>query len=536
MVQYYFATLDHIVSKFAVCNITFDELDSTRQVFQSAGRQIVRNSDGIATRDESSCQMRAYEAGAAGDQKNGQFSPSLGNASTAPVELPTLRTSRAAELLRRISAREARIGVIGQGYVGLPLGVEFGRAGFSVVGVDLDPRKCEAINRGASSIRDVPDDVVAELVAAGRLRAVTALADAGELDTVHICVPTPLLKTKDPDLSDVVAAAQAIARILRKGMLVVLESTTYPGTTEELVRGILEQTGLEAGVDFFLAYSPERVDPANRTWKTRNIPKVVGGLTSDCAELAATLYGTCVDRVVPVSSPRVAEMVKLLENSFRAVNIGFANELALIAERIGVDIWEVIEAAATKPFGFMPFFPGPGLGGHCIPVDPFFLSWKFREIGLEARFIDMAGEVNGAMPLHVVELIGEALNDHSKAVRGSAVLVIGVAYKPEVDDIRESPALDVIALLDRKGAKVSYHDPYVPRITVELATGPSVLESVPLQREQLAAADCVVVVTNHDSVDYAQLASVAPLVVDTRNAVPGRHRHVFRLGTPRPGA
>jgi UDP-N-acetyl-D-glucosamine dehydrogenase len=431
-------------------------------------------------------------------------------------------------------ARTARTAVIGLGYVGLPLAVEFARAGFDVVGIDIDQATCDAVNGGESHIEDVPTAVVAELVNADRLRAVPTISAGGQLDTINICVPTPLRKTKDPDLSYIVAATSAVKEHLRPGMLIILESTTYPGTTEEVVRAILEETGLTAGRDFFLAFSPERVDPGNETWNTRNVPKVVGGLTQDCSELAATLYGASIERVVKVSSPRAAEMVKLLENTFRAINIGLVNELALMCDRIGINVWEVIDAAATKPFGFMPFYPGPGLGGHCIPIDPFYLSWKVKEVGFEARFIELAGQVNADMPHRVVDKIVDALNDHGKAIKGANILAMGVAYKAGVSDIRESPALDVMALLLRKGANITYHDPYVPHLDSQRWLGGVSLDSVSCDNEVLAAADCVVVLTEHPDFNFEELPSLAHLVVDTRNAVaPGAN--VYKLGAPNPG-
>lgn len=448
--------------------------------------------------------------------------------------IPNFSSSRASGLHNKLSAKTARIGVIGLGYVGLPLAVEFGQAGFPVVGIDLDRRKCDAINAGTSHIQDVSSSDVSALVTAGRLSAVSDMNAVESLDAINICVPTPLRKTKDPDLSHVVAAAQAIKPHLRPGMLVILESTTYPGTTEEVVQTILEETGLTAGKDFFLAFSPERVDPGNETWRTKNVPKVVGGLTPDCTALAATLYEASIDRVVKVSSPRAAEMVKLLENTFRAINIGLVNELALMCDRIGISIWEVIDAAATKPFGFMPFYPGPGLGGHCIPIDPFYLSWKVREVGFEARFIELAGQVNAAMPHHVVEKIGDALNEHGKAIKGANILVIGVAYKRNVDDVRESPALDVMALLLKKGAHVDYHDPYVGHINGDHWVSGQHMDSVPFNRETVAAADCVVILTDHTDIDYEELVSQAKAVVDTRNAIKGSAHKVFRLGAPNP--
>ena len=441
---------------------------------------------------------------------------------------------QAAALHERLAKRTARTGVIGLGYVGLPLAVEFGHAGFDVVGIDVDPSKCDAINRGESYVQDVPAEVVALLVQSRKLTAVTDLQTAGKLDTINVCVPTPLRKTRDPDLSFVVAAAESIKDHLQPGMLIILESTTYPGTTEEVVQGILEETGLRAGVDFFIAFSPERVDPGNLRWNTRNVPKVVGGLTADCSALAAALYGASIERVVPVSSPRVAEMVKLLENTFRAINIGLVNELAVMCDRLGIDVWEVVEAAATKPFGFMPFQPGPGLGGHCIPIDPFYLSWKVKEVGFEARFIELAGQVNGAMPRYVVDKINDALNSTAKAIKGARILVLGVSYKRDVGDVRESPALDVISLLLRKGAIVTFHDPYVPHIGGEHWADGEHMDSVAYSREALAAADCVAILTDHSSFNYAEIASEAMLVVDTRNSIKMAYPNVFKLGAPNP--
>lgn len=449
---------------------------------------------------------------------------------------PTFASPRAEALFHRLSARTARIGVIGLGYVGLPLAVEFGNAGFTVVGIDLDKNKCEAINAGTSYIADVPSDSVSSLVTADRLRAVSDLGAAGGLDTINICVPTPLRKTRDPDMTYVLSAARLVKEYLQPGMLVILESTTYPGTTEEIVRNILEETGLRAGIDFFLAFSPERVDPGNLKWNTKNVPKVVGGLTPDCSALAAELYGASIDRVVQVSSPRTAEMVKLLENTFRAINIGLVNEMALMCDRIGIDVWEVIDAAATKPFGFMPFYPGPGLGGHCIPIDPFYLSWKVKEVGFEARFIELAGQVNASMPRYVVDKVADALNEQGKSIKGANILVMGVAYKSNVDDVRESPALDVITLLVKKGANVTYHDPFVSHVDAEHSALGRRLDSVPYSREAVAAADCVVVATAHKSFDYVELVEVARVIVDTRNAVKISAPNVFKLGAPNPEA
>jgi UDP-N-acetyl-D-glucosamine dehydrogenase len=436
-------------------------------------------------------------------------------------------------LLERLESRQARSGVVGLGYVGLPLAVELAEGGLTAVGIDVDARKVAAIEQGSSYIPDVPSTAVARLVAAGRLQATTDFAVVGTLDTVNICVPTPLRKTKDPDMSFVVAAVESVARHLRPGTLVVLESTTYPGTTEELVQPLVEAQGLRVGADIFLAFSPERVDPGNGHYTTRNVPKVVGGVTPACADLARALYATAVDTIVPVSSPRVAEMVKLLENTFRAVNIGLVNEIAQMCEKIGIDVWEVIEAARTKPFGFMPFYPGPGLGGHCIPIDPFYLSWTARQKGFEPRFIELAGHVNGAMPHLVVTKIGEALNAHRKSLNGSHVLVAGVAYKRDIDDIRESPALDVMGLLHDRGVRLSYSDPYVPCLPGRAWRGGYDLVSQPLTAASLTQADCVAVLTDHRATDFDALLALAPLIVDTRNAIKGLHPHVFRLGTPK---
>lgn len=433
-------------------------------------------------------------------------------------------------LLGRIHARQARTGVIGLGYVGLPLAVEFARAGFRTTGIDLDASKIARLTAGESYIDDVPTEDVAALTAAGTLTATSRFDAVADLDTINICVPTPLRKTKDPDLSFIVAAAEQIAPRLRPGMLVILESTTYPGTTEELVQPLLEISGLKAGEDFFLAFSPERIDPSNPTFNTRNVPKVVGGLTPACSTLARALYESAIASVVPVSSPRVAEMVKLLENTFRAVNIGMVNELALMCDRMGIDVWEVVDAARTKPFGFMPFYPGPGLGGHCIPVDPFYLSWKARQSGFEARFIELAGAVNGAMPHHVVSLVTDALNRVGLAVNGSRVLVAGVAYKRDVDDIRESPALDVLTLLQQRGATLAYSDPHVPELAGSTWQGGIDLTHVALDTVPEDTFDCIVIVTDHTRFDYAQIQRAARVVVDTRNAIKTPGPKVVRLG------
>jgi UDP-N-acetyl-D-glucosamine dehydrogenase len=443
-------------------------------------------------------------------------------------------TPGAHRLLDQIHSRRSRAGVVGLGYVGLPLAVELARAGFETIGIDVDSRKVDAVNRGASYIPDVPTEDLSALVDRGTLRATTDFAAVAGLDTINICVPTPLRKTKDPDLSFVAAAVEGVAAHLRPGMLVVLESTTYPGTTEEFVKPHLEARGLRAGRDFFLAFSPERVDPGNRSFNTRNVPKVVGGIDATSTSLASSLYAAAIERIVPVSSPRVAEMVKLLENTFRAVNIGLANEIALMCARLGVDVWEVVDAAATKPFGFMPFYPGPGLGGHCIPIDPFYLSWKAKQIGFDSRFIELAGQVNGAMPHFVVQTIADALNEKRKPVKGSNVLVLGIAYKRNINDIRESPSLDVMAVLTQKGARVRYSDPHVPVLHAGDWQGGMELRSEPLTATLLAQADCVAVLTDHGVVDYDLVQRSASVVVDTRNAIEGRHPNVFRLGAPSP--
>jgi UDP-N-acetyl-D-glucosamine dehydrogenase len=434
--------------------------------------------------------------------------------------------SNSSSTLERIRARQARVGVIGLGYVGLPLVVEFARAGFDVTGFDVDASKADQINAGKSYIPDVSDADLAACVKAGKLRATTDMTQLGAMDAIDICVPTPLRKTKDPDLSYVVHAVEAVAATLKRGQLVILESTTYPGTTDEVVQPMLVAKGFKADVDFFLAFSPERVDPGNPQFNTKNIPKIVGGVGPASTEVAAALYGATVQHVIPVTSTRVAEMVKLLENTFRAVNIGLVNEMALMCHKMNIDVWEVIDAAKTKPFGFMPFYPGPGLGGHCIPIDPFYLSWKARQSGFECRFIELAGQVNGAMPEYVVQLIVEALNSTRKALNGSRVHLFGMAYKPNVGDVRESPALDILELLTRHGATVSYTDPYVDT----LAHGGHALRSVPQKEALAAAADCYVICTNHEVFDYDEIVKGATQIIDTRNALKNRTSpSIFRL-------
>ncbi|HEY6194638.1 MAG TPA: nucleotide sugar dehydrogenase [Candidatus Eisenbacteria bacterium] len=431
---------------------------------------------------------------------------------------PARAESAAQALEQRLENRTARLAVIGLGYVGLPLAVELAQAGFEVIGIDIDEARVQQLNQGHSYIQDVAAADVQALVRQKRLLATTDFAVLKRCDTVNICVPTPLSKQRDPDVSFIVAAATEVARHLHRGQLVILESTTYPGTTDELVLPMLAESGLEVGKDFFLAFSPERVDPGNASFNTRNIPKVVGGVTETCTRVAVRLYRQRLEHVVPVSSPQVAEMVKLLENTFRSVNIGLVNELALMCARLKIDVWEVIRAAATKPFGFMPFYPGPGLGGHCIPIDPFYLSWKARASGFEARFIELAGHVNGHMPDHVVDLVGEALNRQGKAVRGSRVLVLGVAYKADIDDVRESPSLDIMQKLAERGARIDYTDPYVP--SIRFAGG--VMKSVPFTAVQIKRFDCVVIATAHKSIDYDSLLRWSQSVVDTRNALSGK--------------
>ncbi len=423
-------------------------------------------------------------------------------------------TTAATALEEKIRNRTARVGVIGLGYVGLPLAMEFAKAGFSVTGIDIQESKVSQLNRGESYVQDVPTDTLKKWVSGGKFRATSDFSVILDLDTINIAVPTPLRKTKDPDMSYIVSACQETAKYLRPGKLVILESTTYPGTTDELVLPMLETSGWKVGQDFFLCFSPERVDPGNAQYQTANIPKVVGGITLECTRLGALFYAQALETVVPVSSTSVAEMVKLLENTFRMINIGLVNEMALMCDRMGINVWEVIDAAATKPFGFMPFYPGPGLGGHCIPIDPFYLSWKTKQAGIEARFIELAGHINGQMPHFVVDKIQGALNEHSKPLKGSHVHILGAAYKRNIDDVRESPALDIILLLERRGSRVTYSDPFVAALRLD---DHELNAQDPLA--MAAEADCVVVVTDHSGVDYAGIVERAKLIVDTRNAL-----------------
>jgi len=416
---------------------------------------------------------------------------------------------------RKVRDKSVRLGVIGMGYVGLSLAIEFARAGIRVLGFEIDPPRVASLKAGRSYVRDVSDEELGPLVASGKLEPTDDFSRLSELDAISICVPTPLRKSKDPDISFVIAASNQIADHVQRGQVIILESTTYPGTTEEVIRPTLESRGLTVGSDFYLAFSPERVDPGNVHFGTRNTPKVVGGVTPDCTRMASLLYGCVIETVVEVSSPSCAEMVKLLENTFRIVNIGLVNEIAIMCARLELNVWEVIDAAATKPFGFMPFYPGPGLGGHCIPVDPHYLAWKLRTLDYKARFIELAGEISSEMPAYVVGKITDALNERCRSVRGSRVLVVGAAYKRDTNDCRESPALDIIRLLRRKGADVSYHDPYVE--AVSLGEDAS-LSSVEMTDEVLENADCTVIVTDHTCLDVERIVRHSKVVVDTRNA------------------
>jgi UDP-N-acetyl-D-glucosamine dehydrogenase len=418
-------------------------------------------------------------------------------------------------LEEKIRSKTARVGVVGLGYVGLPLAVEYAQEGYSVVGIDLSETKVARVNEGDSYIGDIPTATLAPLAKSGKLRATTDFSVIRDLDTINICVPTPLRKTKDPDMSYIVSACEEIAKYFHPGLLVILESTTYPGTTDELVLPMLEKSGLKVGVDFFLCFSPERVDPGNPKFQTKNIPKVVGGTTPACTRLGKLFYEQALEHVVPVSSTQVAEMVKLLENTFRMINIGLVNEIAIMCDGMGIDVWEIINAAATKPFGFMPFYPGPGLGGHCIPIDPFYLSWKSKQAGVEARFIELAGQVNGQMPHFIVTKVQNALNEVGKPLKGSKITIFGVSYKRDIDDVRESPALDIIHLLQKRGSVVSYVDSHVPEIRFDTET----LKAQPVS--SVKDSDCVVIVTDHSDFDYKKLLDDAKLIVDTRNSMKG---------------
>jgi UDP-N-acetyl-D-glucosamine dehydrogenase len=420
------------------------------------------------------------------------------------------------DLERKLRGKKAVVSVIGLGYVGLPLAVEFARAGLKTIGLDISEAKIEQIERGESYIGDVASDELAAVVETGMLSVTNDFEALRKADTINICVPTPLRKTKDPDISFIVSAVNEIQKNIQRGQLFILESTTYPGTTEEVILPLLMEKGMKAGTDFFLAFSPERVDPGNRSYTTKNIPKVVGGITPECTRLAILLYEAADIKTVPVSNARVAETVKLLENTFRSVNIGLVNEIALMCHKMGIDVWEVIDAASTKPFGFMPFYPGPGLGGHCIPIDPFYLSWKAKQSGFEARFIELSGMINGEMPMHVVNRVFEALNVRKKCVNGSKILIMGVSYKANIDDTRESPAFDIILLLKQYGAEVSYFDPYVPL----LAEAPDV-KRIDYTKENIENVDCAIIITGHEDIDYKLLTDHCDLVFDSRNVLKG---------------
>ena len=433
------------------------------------------------------------------------------------------------DLLSKIENRTAKVAILGLGYVGLPLAVVFAEAGFPVIALDVDRRKIDSLNNGMSYIQDVDTNHLSRLVSDGALRGSTNFSELKDVDAVSICVPTPLRKTGDPDLSYILTVSSELTRYMHPGMIVVLESTTYPGTTREILLPKLgDENGLKVGDDFFLAFSPERVDPGRQDWTTLNTPKVVGGITESCTEVASSWYGKALQTVVPVTSSEVAEMAKLLENTFRMINIGLVNEMAIMCDRMDIDVWDVIDAAATKPFGFMKFTPGPGLGGHCIPIDPLYLSWKLRALNYTARFIELASEINLSMPRHVVNLIQDALNEQGKPVKGSQILVMGVAYKPDIDDLRESPALDVIGLLHQKGADLIYHDPYISQFKEDLVQ----MESVNNLEEAIKESDCVVIITNHSQYDYMAILENARCIVDTRNAfgIAGRKSSkIFRL-------
>ncbi len=429
------------------------------------------------------------------------------------------------DLYKKLKDKKAVCSVIGLGYVGLPLAVELSKAGFETIGIDISEDKVAKVNEGVSYIGDVSDEDLSRVVGNGTLTATTDFDALKRVDTINICVPTPLRKTKDPDISYIVAAVEEIQKRLHGGQLIILESTTYPGTTEEIILPMLSETGLELGKDFFLAFSPERVDPGNEDFTTKNIPKVVGGITEACTERAIILYEMANMKPVSVSSARVAETVKLLENTFRSVNIGLVNEIAVMCHKMGIDVWEVIDAASTKPFGFMPFYPGPGLGGHCIPIDPFYLSWKAKQSGIEARFIELSGQINGEMPLHVINRVFEALNRIKKCVNGSKILIMGVSYKEGIDDTRESPAFDIILLLQQYGAEVCYYDPYVD----SLDHAPSV-KRLDYTEEGVAGVDCAIIVTGHKAVDYKLLVKHCPLIFDSRNVLKGvKKDNIVRL-------
>ncbi|MCP4569684.1 MAG: nucleotide sugar dehydrogenase [FCB group bacterium] len=432
------------------------------------------------------------------------------------------------KLIDKIKDRTAKIGIIGLGYVGLPLAVEYGEGGFKVVGFDISKDKVKLINNGKSYIDDIPDNRVAPLIKSGHLKAVTDDKLMAQMDCVSICVPTPLSKTKDPDISYIMAAVSWLKKHLHKDMLIVLESTTYPGTTDEVIKPILEESGLKVGKDFYLAFSPERVDPGNAHYTTKNTPRVVGGTTPACTKMAKIYYEQVIPNIYPVTSTQAAEMVKLLENTFRSVNIGLVNEMAVMCRRMNMDVWEIIDAAATKPFGFMPFYPGPGLGGHCIPIDPHYLSWKLKTLNYYARFIELAGDINSHMPEWVIDRVTSLLNDHGKSVKGTNILVLGMAYKKNIQDVRESPALDVVELLVKLGAKVKYNDPYVPSIRM----GKTTVKSSRLNAALMKKADLTIILTDHSDYNYQMIVDHSKLVFDTRNATARVHtgrKKIYKL-------
>ena len=430
-------------------------------------------------------------------------------------------------LKNKIENREAQVGVIGLGYVGLPLAMEFVRAGFHVTGIDVDQEKVKKLNRGENYIQDIKDESVKNAVEMNQLSATSDFSVIQNLDAISICVPTPLNKQKNPDISFINHVMENIKGLIHHDMIVVLESTTYPGTTRELILPEMESKGLKVGHDFYLCFSPERIDPGNEKYKTANTPKILGGITPNCGEMGEFLYETIVEQVVRVSSPETAEMVKLLENTFRAINIGLANEVAIMCQKLGINVWEVIDAAATKPFGFMKFTPGPGLGGHCIPIDPHYLSWKLKMLDYNARFIELAGEINTSMPLHMVDLVREGLNRKRKAISGSQILVIGVAYKKNVNDVRESPALDVMKLLENDGAELSFYDPYVPFVGLN---GNRMMGMETLSKETLNNSDAIVIMTDHDQIDFQFVVENGNLIIDSRNVIKMNHSHVIKLG------
>lgn len=448
---------------------------------------------------------------------------------TTEKKIDALAVEKSSQTLKeKIETHTAQVAVIGLGYVGLPLAVEMGKVGFEVMGVDTSARKVDLVSSGKSDVQGISEFEVAGLKAVGKLRATQSYTCIDDADVVVVCVPTPLDKTRDPDVSFILSAFGEIKDRLHKDQLVILESTTYPGTTHELVLPLLEGSGLKVGQDFYLAFSPERVDPGNQIYTITNTPKVVGGITAECTEMASHFYRQLISDVVPVSSTQTAEMAKLLENTFRSVNIGLVNEVALMCDRLGIDVWEVIDAAATKPFGFMPFYPGPGLGGHCIPIDPHYLAWKLKTLDFNARFIELASEVTRSMPAHVVSKVVDVLNDFEKSLKGASVLILGATYKPDVGDIRESPALDILEMLQEKGGKIAYHDPYVPMIQIDTLN----LKCINLDEARLKKADCVVITTNHSAYDYEWIVEHARCVIDTRNAtknVPGSKSNVVKL-------